>query len=212
EFFACCLLGRHICDRSHCRAGTGEMDFTQYGRSSCSGGGRLKLFRSELRQSKIKNLCMTMFGYEDVRGLDVTMNDASRVRNIERFGNFNRELQQLIGGQRSSQDALAKGLAFEQFHHNEIFAIPLSDLVNGADVRVIQSRGRPGLAAKAFERLRVGINIFGKKLEGDETAEVDVFRLVHNSHATAAKLLNDAVVGNCLADQRAKAPSLRPQC
>lgn len=34
----------------------------------------------------------------------------------------------------------------------------------------------------------------------DETAEVGVLSLVHNAHAAAAQLLNDAVVRNGLAD------------
>ena len=48
---------------------------------------------------------MASFGYEDVRGLDVAMNDAFRVRCIKRIGNFDRNGKQLLWFQRPSGDA-----------------------------------------------------------------------------------------------------------
>ena len=126
------------------------MDFTQNGWSGVSRCRWLMLFGSELGQAEIKNLRVTTLGYEDVGGLDVAVNNALGVCGIERFGNFNREFQQLIGGKRPTQDALAQSLTFEQFHSDEVFAILLSDFVDGADVGMVKGRGSAGLAAKTF--------------------------------------------------------------
>jgi hypothetical protein len=38
----------------------------------------------------------------------------------------------------------------------------------------------------------------GKELQGDVSAELEVFRLVHDTHAPAANLIYDAVMGNRL--------------
>jgi hypothetical protein len=43
-------------------------------------------------------------------------------------------------------------------------------------------------------------DIFGQELEGDETVEASVLRLVNHAHSAAAQLAQDAVVGDSLAD------------
>ena len=57
-----------------------------------------------------------------------------------------------------------------------------------------------------------GLKISGyfvrQKLESDEPVKPSVFGFVHHPHASAAKLLNDTVVRDCLADQL-ETPSLR---
>ena len=54
-------------------------------------------------------------GDEEVGGLDVAMNDAFRVSCVEGARNIYRQIEQLVGGKRFSQDALAQGLPFQQF-------------------------------------------------------------------------------------------------
>ena len=56
------------------------------------------------------------------------------------------------------------------------------------------------LATEAFKCLRVLRDIFGKKFEGDKSTERHVLGLIHNTHTTAAQLLDDEVVRNGLAD------------
>ena len=76
----------------------------------------------------------------------------------------------------------------------------LADFVDGADVGMVQRRGRAGFAAEALESLRVLGRIVRKKFERDEAAEQRVFRLVNDTHATAAEHFRDAVVRDGLAD------------
>src|SRR5437867_6434299 len=65
---------------------------------------------------------------------------------------------------------------------------------------MVQGRGGSSLAPEAFEGLRVSRHIFRKKLQRDKPAKVGVFGLVHHPHAAAAQLLDDAVMGDRLAD------------
>ena len=53
----------------------------------------------------------------------------------------------------------------------------------------------------AVEGLRVFGYLVGQELEGNKPTELDVLGLVDHSHAATAKLLNDAVVRDGLADQ-----------
>src|SRR5579872_183441 len=86
--------------------------------------------------------------------------------------------------------------ALEKFHHDERLAVVLSDLVNGADVRVIQCRRRAGLASESFQRLLVRGHAFGEKLESDKSAEFGIFGLVDHAHTAATEFLKDAIVGD----------------
>ena len=76
----------------------------------------------------------------------------------------------------------------------------LVDVVDRADVGVVERGGGLRLAPEALERDRVVEVLRGQELQRDQPVEARVLRLVHDSHAAAAELLEDAVVGDRLAD------------
>jgi hypothetical protein len=49
--------------------------------------------------------------------------------------------------------AVADRLSLEQFHHDEALATMLADVVDRADVRVVQGRSGPGFALEAQQRM-----------------------------------------------------------
>ena len=55
--------------------------------------------------------------------------------------------------QSSLSDPGCQGLAFEQFHSDEVLVFMLADLINGADVGVIQRGGGPRFTPETFKRL-----------------------------------------------------------
>src|SRR5439155_11475249 len=57
-----------------------------------------------------------------------------------------------------------------------------------------------------FEGLMVLGKVFGQELEGYEAAELGVLGLVHDAHASAAQLLENAVVGDRLARHKGERP------
>ena len=70
----------------------------------------------------------------------------------------------------------------------------LADLVNGADVGMVQGGGGTRLAAETFQRLRVLGDVVRQKLERDKAAEASVLGFVHDAHTAAAELADDTVV------------------
>ena len=78
----------------------------------------------------------------------------------------------------------------------------LADFVNRADVGVVQRRCRSRFAPEALEGFGNRGQLIGQELQSDETAELGVFRFVYDSHPTAAKLFENAVVGNGFADHQ----------
>ena len=73
--------------------------------------------------------------------------------------------------ERPPGDAMLQRHAVEKLHGDEGLAIVLSDLVDGADVGMIERRGRLRFALKAGERLRIARDFVGQEFQGDETVE-----------------------------------------
>jgi len=84
--------------------------------------------RSHLRQSKVENLGVSAFGDEDVRRLDVAVNNAFRVGRIERVGDFNRQVHQRVIVHRTGADGMLEREAVQELHRDEGMALVLVDL------------------------------------------------------------------------------------
>ena len=137
---------------------------------------------------------------EDVRGLDVAVDDAARVRGLERVGNLQRGIEHLIHAERTGREVVVERFALQAFHDDERLALLLIDRVNRADVRVIERGRRARFATETFERGRVERPPLGEELESDEAAEAGVLGLVDDPHAAAAELLDNAVLRDRAAD------------
>ncbi len=75
-----------------------------------------------------------------------------------------------------------------------------ADVVDGADVGMIQRRRRARFPLKTLARLRILGQLFGKELQGHAAAEALIFRLVNHAHSAAAQLSYNAVMGDCLVE------------
>ena len=122
---------------------------------------------------------------------------SQRVRDLD--GQFEKH----IDLQRLLPDALLEGLPFQQLHGDKVAAIGLPDLIDSADIRMVQGRGGPGFTLKTLQRRSVLFQFAGQKLQRDVPAQIDVLGFVHHSHAATAQLVQDAVVRDGFAgDQR----------
>jgi hypothetical protein len=64
-------------------------------------------------------------------------------------------VQELRHRQRLAGNILAEGLAFQQLHHQERLVLVLANLMDGADIRMVDSGGGAGFALESFQRLRI---------------------------------------------------------
>ena len=71
--------------------------------------------------------------------------------------------------------------AVEVLHDDVGLAVVLANVVDGADIGMVERRCGPGLAAEAFERLAVLGDIFRKEFQGDEAVEAGVFGFVQTT-------------------------------
>src|SRR5208282_1718482 len=94
EWFATGLLGGHVGDGADCAARArkaGGADAVLSGASRLRGNSG---WAGELGQAEVQNLHLTSLGQEDVRGLDVAMDNPFRVRCVERVRQLNAEVEQ----------------------------------------------------------------------------------------------------------------------
>ena len=166
---------------------------------------------------------MTTLGYEDVRRLDVAVDDAFGVRRLQPISDLSGDLQHFIDGRTtcplrrrgdppSPLGRVAGGEGFchsfpqrlpvQVLHHDEGTAFVLTDVVDRADVGVVQSRCSPRLALEAAESYGIASDSLRKKFESNETVKSGVLSLVHQAHSAATKLLENPVVRNGLVQHR----------
>src|SRR5580658_2020322 len=88
----------------------------------------------------------------------------------------------------------------KKLHNQERMAILLPDLVDGADIGMIECRGRLRLPLEPRQGLSVFDDVSGQKLQSDKSAEGYVLGLVDDTHAATTKLFDDPVVRDGLAD------------
>ena len=200
ERFATHLFRRHIGHGAQCRPRTGEqvffIDRKRLPFQRIAGAAR----RGKLREPEIQNLCMSVVGDEDVGGLDVAMNDSGRVCRAERVGDLAGEGEQRFVLQRPARDQVPQGFPVKELHDEVGVTILLTDVVDGADVRMAKRRGGLGFTPKTSQRLRVARNTFRQEFEGNKAAQARVLRFVDHTHPATAELLDDTVVRDGLAD------------
>ena len=165
------LLRRHVGHRAQRRARTGQV--SAHPRSAVSVADLLLAERCvdvHLGQSEIEDLGVPALGDENVRRLDVAMNDAFGVRGVERIGDLDAESRTDVDLQRTCRDAVLQRHAIEKLHGDERAAILLADFVDGADVGMIQRRRGARLAPERSSAAGLG-DVVGQELQRDEAAE-----------------------------------------
>ncbi len=91
-------------------------------------------------------------------------------------------------------------VAVQKFHNNESAAVFLADIVNRADVGVIECGTGFGFALETLEGLRVVGQFVGKKFQSDGAIETSVLGFIDYAHAAATEFFEDAVVRDGAAD------------
>ncbi len=95
---------------------------------------------------------------------------------------------------------MLEGHAIQKFHGDEGAPAFFADIVDGANVGMVQSGSGFSFAAETFQGLAVLGNVGRQKLECDKAVEPGVFGFVDNAHTAATQFLDDAVVRNALTD------------
>jgi hypothetical protein len=93
---------------------------------------------------------------------------------VESVGDLDAQIEHRFDLHRLASDPMPERLPLQQFHRDEGSPIGLVNLVNRADVRVVQTRGCLSLPLETAESLCVVGEVVGKKLQGNVATELPV--------------------------------------
>src|ERR1700730_40471 len=95
---------------------------------------------------------------------------------------------------------MLQSLAIQELHGDERLAALLANVVNRADVGMVESRRGLRFTLKTGKSLGVFGDFIWQELQCHETMQSGVLSLIDHTHPAAPELLHDAVVRNGLAD------------
>ena len=178
------LLGRHV----------------GRGADGCALAGQLRRRRGQLRQAEIHHDGAALGGDHDVGRFDVAMDGAVVVGFLEPLGHLNPEIDQPVDVERPLADHRRELAAFEIGHRDERLPIGLIDLVDRANVGVVQRRRGTGFAKET------GLGVFraeclgGKEFERNEPLQPQILGFIDNAHPAFPEFFENFVMGDGLPD------------
>src|SRR5246500_5812128 len=124
------------------------------------------------------------------------------MRRTQRVRDLNSQIQHALHRQRSSADQVLQRLPVQKLHGDERLPLVFANLVDRADVGMVERRGGLRLALEPFECLAIARHAVGKKFQGHRTTQARILSFVHNAHSATAQLRDDAVMRDYLAKYR----------
>ncbi len=91
-------------------------------------------------------------------------------------------------------NAMLQRLAFQQLHGDERTALEFANVVNGADVRMVERGSGARFATESLDSLSVMRNIVGQEFQRDIATETRVLGLINHTHSAAADLFEHVVM------------------
>ena len=133
---------------------------------------------------------------QHVRGLDVAVHEADRVRGVQRRADLAGDRGHALGRQRAlTREQVLQVRALHVAHDQVEVPGLLARRVDGDHVRVVDRRGDARLALEALAEAGVAGAVRGDELERDRPAERELGRAVDDAHAAAAGDRLDATAG-----------------
>jgi hypothetical protein len=164
------LFGRHVGQRADDAARSAQ-------RLARREIGRL-VAAHELGQPEVEHLDSTIRRDHHVRAFQVAMDDSAIVRMCKGLGQLHAVTDHVVDRQRPAGDPSAERRAVDDFHRDVGVAVGFADVVDGADVRMIE-RGRGArLAQQALPPFRIRRQITRQNLESDVARQTGVVRAI----------------------------------
>jgi hypothetical protein len=178
------LLRRHVLQRARQRA-----DADQRG---AGDAGRAIAARQPFRQSEVEQLRDTAAQHH-VSRLQIAMHQAVRVRVRERFGDLHGDRDRFIRRQRAAHHAIGQRLALEVFHDEVIEIAVAPDVVDAADIGMLEMRHRLRFTLESLARFRRHARAADDDLDRDRSIQTRIARAIHLAHAALADRLDNLV-------------------
>ena len=179
--------------------------FRRHVGDGAEGGARPRQIADarDLRDAEVEQLGLALGRHHDVARLHIAVDDAGLMRAGQPARDLQGDADRLGRRQRATLEALLERLAVAIGHREKHPAVGrFLDVVNRADVDVIDRRGRARFLKEASLRVGVAHELRREELERHEAAKPEVLGLVDHTHPAGADLGDDAIVRDGLADHQ----------
>ena len=122
------------------------------------------------------------------------MQEASLVRELNRFGNGLHVGGGAFGRQRLVADELRQVRAIHKVHREVMLALLHADFMNGDDVRMLKARRRRSFDAEAVDELFARVLAEEEHLDRNHPVEAQLARLIDDAHAAARDFFQEFII------------------
>jgi len=134
----------------------------------------------------------------DVGRLEIAVDDALGVGDLESFGDFEADLEGMPRREGFFLHPLSEIPAFDVFHDDIRPAIAFAGLIDFTDERMVERRGRFGLAEKTFLGRGVGLDILWEEFDRHMAVEDRIMGQPDFAHSPFPKRVDEFVVSYAL--------------
>src|SRR5579872_434268 len=114
---------------------------------------------------------MSALGYKDVCWFDVPVNNAVGVGCLERIRNLDSQGKHCLHFQRSARDEVFEGHAIEKLHSDEYLQVLFADLIDRANIGMVQGRRSLRLTFETRQSLRVAGEVIRQEFQSGKTVQ-----------------------------------------
>ena len=148
-----------------------------------------------LRDAEVHHLDVPVGAEHHVGGLHIAVDDPPRVREVQRLGHFGGDAERLVLRHPPSREPLLQGHTGHVLGCQERPSLVIADLVDLADERMIEVRGRLGFMEEP-PVLTFGHEPREQELQRDFAIEREILGQVNLAHAPVSKPGEDPIVGD----------------
>jgi hypothetical protein len=183
------LFGRHVADRAeHCARLRMEAERRRIrSRDSEAHPGK------QLGEPEIEDLDPPVAGDEEVRGLQVAVNDPRSVGGRETERHLACDPHGFPPTERLLVEARVERTAVEQLRDEERYAIALAEIVQHEKIRMVDPSGGSCFAFEALAGVGVGKRRRRQHLDGDVALDARIVRPVNLAHTSSPDRRDDLV-------------------
>ena len=145
----------------------------------------------QLGQAEIGDLHSPALVDQDVLGLDVAVDDAFVVSELQGVANLRHDRQRLLRRHPAGLNRLPQVHAVDIFHDEEIQPLGLAEIVDGDDVRMAQPGQRAGFAREPLGKRRIVAGFHRQNLDRHQPIEPRLPGFVDRPHAPLAQQFED---------------------